>query len=716
MATSSSFNPFSAINGKKLEYILYVEGVKLPFSSFSWHSTENIGAGVTFDLLPLYQATKFTRGMLVHLFKREGTDAPLLRFFGLLTNIIYEKNDNRRTLRMEANSLDCRWETMAFAEFDTKGICAAANYMQVLTTPDGKECPTATLTAAVSASLIDATAVRAGGTAAFRRNELPIEITALVGANWGMNVIGDFITIPAISTVNAEVKALLASSLADIRLQNPTCLSDRFMNNIYASGGNVLAGLITTINSAYVESNAYNQLEFSRTKAAQALVGMSVAMPTFEENIFQVPVAVGTTDPQQRTRYGLLEVLDQVTSNAGGPTRLKSIVTEMLNTTFCQYSVDPTQMVGSIIFHPIMLGLFPPRCNVLFPNQINTISYNPNMWSDPTRSLVTFPSKLTAALPHLTRDIMSNRAVARTFLCDSENPDLSMAALTTLANEPNSDVIAAQFLKMTKLLTDEETRKGVYCKYTSISSPVLERLGPTAASYTANFMHYMAKYGTRSCHVTGALFDDVVVGMPILIIDGVFSIVGLLSHVEYSVDTNGALASDLVISCPALIYADQRIPDPLLWLKLEGLAPEKIANIYQGMFGCGSIYDPSLKGNIPEAPHGTLLASVDKLRDDFKSSTNRPLFVDRYRKRSFLTEIEVFEGQHKAHAVTEMQEGNNVTVWQGDDFASYRIGYAEQLASPTDKSKGDFQHKQVDKQAIVLDFLREYYKKPGRFE
>jgi hypothetical protein len=219
----------------------------------------------------------------------------------------------------------------------------------------------------------------------------------------------------------------------------------------------------------------------------------------------------------------------------------------------------------------------------------------------------------------------------------------------------------------------------------------------------------MSKYGSKTCTVSGELIDDLIVGMPILIVDGDFSVMGVLGSFSYSVDGNGTLGTNINVMYPMSVFFD-KIPDPPMWLNLEDLEPSKIHEMYQILYGCGSIYPKSLGISSHEGRESTLRICVRKLIDDFGQATNRRLYVEKYRARTTDSEEYVFGTKHGAHTVTDNATQNKTVMWTGKDFSPFVVGLAQAQADSANQTE------KVDRRQIVLDYLRDYYGKPGRVE
>ena len=691
-------NAFGAHSGKRIEYTLYIEGVRVPFSSLAMQVVENTGAIMSFDLIPLPQALKFVRGMLVHLFKRVDTDAPRLRFFGILRNVIYEKTEGSRALRVEAGSLDSRWEHFAFAEFDAHALNSIRNpvlnqHGQNIVDTSGNN-PVAD---AVRSRQAVINAVGGG-------NNIQIRDDPMGGIGSSSGQAPDSRAALSQEVANAHMRAaatidpierarILSEPVQRLVMRNVSRVTAQIIENIQGSGGDILAGLIKTIKNCYTDTNEYNILEYHRVKMDNAVIGVSMMQEGFASSLFSAPVDASIGLEEQFTRYGLIEVLGRVVDNSGGSTRLKDIITSLLGAIFCQMSVDPTQMERSIKFHPIMSGCIPPRCNVLFPNQIKAISFNPNLWGTPTRSVVSFSNILKMGRPDISvGQTNSPQPYIGMYLCDSMDPELSVSKILNVQD-------ANELRRLARLVTKEEGAKGVLCNYPRVSSPILGRLNDTASQMLADFIHNLGKYGARSCTVMGDMFDDMVVGMPVLIIDNYFSIYGVLSGLSYNVDPEGGMVSSAYIAYPIFVITDF-IPDPLLWLKVSEMYPDKIGAVYKALFGCDSIYDPSVPYD-PKKPQASLVGLTNKLLDDFYAAPDKRLFVDKYRARPFLTEAEVFEKYHKAKPVASTGATEVTTMWTGEDFGKYKI-----------PANYDY----IDRQKLVVDFVTEYYGRSGRYE
>lgn len=751
-------NEFGKSSGKYIEYFLYIEGVRVPFKSLSVMAAHDQGAILSADLMPLFSATRFLRGMLVHLFKRENDEQPRLRFFGLLRNIAYEKTDTSRSVRLEAGTPDSRWELLSFSEISEHSLTAGTNHELAYSGSDPAAIASANAVLAsggvanvISPTVSAMLSPTSSGTRQLSEKDIAASkwsTTDYFGllmnnpkitqaqrdaVRWALES-AEPLRVP-ISDMAEKVKqgiSYIIPTAANWKFDSPelnalfkvmawnnsklgllyvaTKMQDALVQTIQAAKGDVLAGLMQVVVDAYLKSNEYNRLEFKRVKLDKAMVAMSTVMPNIENDIFRMATDFTLDDKLQKTRYGLYDLFGAIVSSSPATARLKDIVTNLTNAIFCHVAMDPTQIEHSIIFHPDMIGLFPPRCNVIFPNQIRSLTYNPNMWAEPTRSYVAYGSRST--LSRGTSDILvrnSSTPMDRAYICDSNDPDLQKLNVEKLVGEETPGGKAARFIALSQILSNEETAKGILCGYYTVASPILQRLDKGIGGIVANALHQRGKYGVRVCNVTCDLVDDLIVGMPIVVLDGTFSVYGKLSNMAYTIDTDGSVQTSLTISAPINVFSDT-VPDPILWLKVDELHPARIGEIYKKLFGCDSIFSNETEPYDSWSPSKTLHAHVSHLLKTFEGAPDKRLYTDLYRARKFLTDQEVFQNYHKASPMSYSSKDQSIAYWYGDDFIPYKLGTPDQL------TRDLMPHELVNRQERVIDFMKEYYGKPGRFE
>jgi len=752
------------VSGKHLKYTLYIEGVRVPLSSFGIQNSTGQGVSLSFDLLPLASALKFIRGMQIHLFKKEGNGPSLLRFSGILKNVSYSKNGRSRSVKIEAGSPDARWDHIAFAEFDNRNICSAAQSTLV--------------TAGMSTEQLAAVAKNKAESWGLGNNQglgtissaTPINVDSVVeGRNIGESITGlifqneplrgplkykyEQIRDPkqfygAIGAENALLnktldkdpfgtytrEAYLSDHAADIKdidpkdkklligpyehsLSSATSLRDAFMREFYKAGGDVLEGLIRIIKTAYKSGNPVNVLEFDRLKLDKRFQSMSWAAG-LGGDLFKIYPPGTRAGRSALITDAMTLLMEQILGDASGATPLREVVNGLLGGLMSTVSIDPTNIEGSMMLHPIMMSFLPPKCNVIFPGQYSDLMFNPNKWANPTRSVISFPASFDD-IQGMHIGVDERKSNQRLYLCDSIDPFLrSITPLastesgyidpkdgTTLIPGTMSDKDKrTKLLSMSKTVTDEEAREGVFTNYSNVVNPVFARMDAASAYKLADFIHYMQKFGVRSCAVMGELLDDLVVGLPILVLDGSFSIYGIFQGYSYSVDQSGTLMSELVVSCPQFIF-EETLPTPPMWLDLGNMSPQNIGVVYKRMIGCDSVYDATACVGAG-TPTEVLRRCSLSLMEQYLRAADKTKFRDSYRKHRTVTEEQLFTEIHGCHGSSVDMTDKSVVTWQGDDFNPYQINPERKSLMPA----------VVDKQAIVLNYLTEYYGKPGRLE
>ena len=469
------------VHGKALEYRLYIDGVKIPINSFSVTSTSNEGARLTVNLLPIPAALNFMRGQLVHLFKIEGTNAPVLRFFGILKNVAYTKSVAMRSVNIEAGSPDCRWEVLKMSEFCGRNIGCLGEMKAVVdsTTADPEKLK-------ANVELFNS-----------RRAVVGMSNPAVMSSFMGnaLNVTTEGMNGDYMSTQNGGKPPDQADpSPTDVSLAAVSSVNNMITKAIARKGGDVLRGMWDVILNAYNNSNEYNRLEFSRTHLSESVEFLNFGLTNGDDNIFRMDAqltgpnitAEQTTSARQQMATAFYKFIENILNDvSGGGTPIKSILVTLLNYTLCRMSIDPTKMTKSIILHPIMMGLMPPRCNVIFPNQYSSLVFNPNKWMEPTRSAITFPPAGMSPAEYLSSP-GAQWAGAVTIFSDTTDP--TMQALKTGTTQAgsldNSSAVMIQSYKdLSKLMTEEETWKGVLCDVRPIGFAAFASLTSTDTAF-----------------------------------------------------------------------------------------------------------------------------------------------------------------------------------------------------------------------------------------
>lgn len=688
------------VAGKNIRYTLYIEGVRVPISSISVTNVSNSGAKLNVDILPIKEGLAFMRGMIVHLFKQINNDPPILKFHGILKSKNYMKAYGARTLSLEIGTVDCRWDTLCVAQFSTRNLTDTNIYKKIKSratevvssgeygdlSEEGK-----LLLQNISKSNANSKVVAQRDVTLFTGSALLTvgSTPSHVGSNQKKSHVLPHIREAALNDVSSEDEV-------------PSNTSDIIVSIIKKANNDPIGGLIKAIEVIYNNSNQYiREVELPR-----ALTTTCVApMPGVDMGSY----ITGGSVKSPSLAKELVKTIERIVTSSAITAPLRSIVTQILDSVMCSMSIDLNKIKNSIYMHPMTVGYFPPRCNVIFPNMYDTIAINPNDWNSPTRSIITLPTRSLKGLHTGDAPMLSSHS-SKTFLCDTDDDTLKNAMIQFKRGGSGIDDISG-IQDAVNALTVEETRVGIVPNIFTHANYMLSDLKDEDGIKFANFLHDISKTSVRVCRVSCSLEDDVVVGMPILVLDGDFSIYGVLSSTSYTVAENGTVRTSLDISHPKLIIEEDGLPTPPLWMDYAKLSPDNISNIYQEMFGCGSIYSSKGAPSDSESDTQILRRCIKILIQKYREAKDKFIFTEKFRARSNLTMAQVFEEIYECTArrasdkQDSSEEASDIIAWHGKPFETY-----SNMGNVKGQKK---QHPAVNKQQVVWDYLKQYYNKPG---
>jgi hypothetical protein len=165
-------------------------------------------------------------------------------------------------------------------------------------------------------------------------------------------------------------------------------------------------------------------------------------------------------------------------------------------------------ILTGFVFKPELWWTCPPACNVLFPNQYESINVGKTELAEPTRTILKVPVGVSAAPP-------GEEGGSRRTICDNYfAPD--SAALNDLAT-------STEFSLQSVFQLPHEQYRGILANVMMLGE--VARLVRRAdcqdymKSY-AQFAHWSATYGKRMCQLTSSRhLPQVLVGYPVIAID-----------------------------------------------------------------------------------------------------------------------------------------------------------------------------------------------------
>jgi hypothetical protein len=693
------------VTGKDIRYTLYIEGVLVPISSLAVRIPSGNTASLSVDILPIPEGLMILKGMRAHLFKKVNTEEPKLKFNGMVTNKVYVKAGAHRALRLEISTIDARWDTMTMVEFTERQMTSGATSSKASIEAQER---------LAQGNLTKEEEALYRAIAAQQDNAMPMSMGAFLAGNPLYEAaIGSGNTLSNKPSLSPEICSEILKGATPVSAPPITSLVGVFERNIHAAKGNVVSGLIATLKSAYKRSNQYNQMEMVWNRIEEALY----AMPCLEGSSFVTEYNSTPDVPGASMSSAVSALVKSIVADTRSGVPVRHVLTQIMDALFFKISTDPTQIHKSVCFHPLTVGYIPPKCNVIFPNMYDTLSLNFNSWSEPTRSIIGFSPFVEGNGQVQAAD---SRMVSTMNLTLAPSIDPHIAAAWDLFmykhNKDLSDVGNIQAEQKEKalsigMLSREETMVGVTANIVTLSSPMLSSMKMPDATIMADFIHSLAKFSVRMCAVRGELLDDLVVGMPLLIMDSDFTVHGTLEDVSYNVDENGSVSTNITVGYPKMIMNEDALPTPPLWLNSKDTSDTEITKTYHSMFGCGSIYEGITGIDLKSYNQmATLRAVVKELHRQYNSEVNKRVFVEKYRARPQLGLYDVFKKIYGAIPVKRKKnaddsEVTDVLFWEGKEFGEY-----SGIGNPAGIKP---EHPPVNKQERVKVYINAYGQRKG---
>ena len=291
-----------------------------------------------------------------------------------------------------------------------------------------------------------------------------------------------------------------------------------------------------------------------------------------------------------------------------------------------------------------------------------------------------------------------------------ENTGKSTGVVDTQAEKKN-------IKKIMDIVTQDEQETGVTLNIVQLPHNFMTNMNTNDRVRFADFIHGMAKYAVRQCSVMGCIVDDLVVGMPVLVLDGSYSIHGTLESMQYTVSSDGNYGCSLNIGYPKFVFLGDTLQAPPLWLKdIEKLGSiENIGDAYQQRFGCLSVYDKDKDKEVDsntETDMTSLARITTRLLNEFNENEDRWKYTEDYRKRNELTTEDVFIDIYKCKAASNesTKDDDRVLQYTEGPFKSYTITEYQNSETKSLLSGEETQYTAIDKPAKVNEYLNDIYR------
>lgn len=324
----------------------------------------------------------------------------------------------------------------------------------------------------------------------------------------------------------------------------------------------------------------------------------------------------------------LSEIIEGVTGQIGGRATIMSLINhlkELIYYVHVPIVAPPFRASGtdasttrdtttSFLFKPNIYMTVPPRCNVLFPDQITSMSYSRSFLAEPTRLWLSAahalspqtgdptklfqahyyaPAQLREVLGLVANDKNTSRAMIVQQLYGSNALDESQE------NDAVSQGKASQIAGgLPFFMTEEEYEKGIiplsmklpFAQYSSIAQDNAEL--KKNLQQVAEYQLQLARFTPRTLTVTTEFNPFLVVSFPCAVFDASRSYFGNIVNLNHHIDSTGG--SYTTISCNMsreMVKDDEEIPTLPVWLNTN-YHPDRAAGetgTYRKILGCDAM-------------------------------------------------------------------------------------------------------------------------------
>lgn len=253
----------------------------------------------------------------------------------------------------------------------------------------------------------------------------------------------------------------------------------------------------------------------------------------------------------------------------------------------------------SFLFKPNLYMTTPPRCNVFFPDQISSISFDRDFMNEPTRLMMATNHMFSTQGNDLTQkifiapseiadslnagNISFNQMVGR-ILSDKEKEELRNRGISVDANA--------------FYLTEEELEKGIipidsnlpFAKYSTLAESN-EKINENLRQ-VAEYQLQLARFANRSLSVAMEFNPWVVLNFPCAVFDSSRSYFANVANITHTIDSTGGAFTH--ISCNLareIVVDDEEIPTLPKWLNRR-YHPDRVGGVggtYATILGCDAL-------------------------------------------------------------------------------------------------------------------------------
>lgn len=308
------------------------------------------------------------------------------------------------------------------------------------------------------------------------------------------------------------------------------------------------------------------------------------------------------------------QVLDSATGQLGGSTSLRTLINtikEIVYYTHVPIVAPPFRKLSkfeiplielgkregttiSFLFKPNIYMTTPPKCNVLFPDQITSINYS--------RSFLEEPTRLSLSANHVLTDLAlsaeGNASPLQNFYyAPAQLSESIVGASVTIQNLNGRKLSETDKLFV---LTEEEYEKGLipvdiklpYAKYSSVATSGNTKTIRENFQKIAEYQLQLYRFTPRTLTVVSEFNPWIVVGFPCAVFDANRSYFANVVNISHTIDSTGGSATQ--ISCNLareIVIDDEEVPTLPSWLN-KRYHPDAVGGdrgTYMQILGCDAL-------------------------------------------------------------------------------------------------------------------------------
>jgi hypothetical protein len=355
-------------------------------------------------------------------------------------------------------------------------------------------------------------------------------------------------------------------------------------------------------------------------------------------------VAVADDDIQKLVKVNnLTTMITGAFSQHPPDAKLLDILAQLMSLVYYGYQIVPFPpfldgKLNTFWMKPDVPFAAPPRCNVIFPGSIDSISFGRSYLNEPTRLRLSLQAVATGEADKLTR-IMHYAPFQLQTLADK------------IAHEQDPAKRNYEDLVMSDPTMPEESREDIKGVIPAIA--VLQQFEAVMMSgasdaerntYYSGLAQYellLAQHSARTMRVTGRFMPNLVCGLPGVVIMQHGVILGTVDDVQHQIAADGAPATAVTLSyCRETDLSNLQSP---IWKNQAFVDQKKVDATYESLFGVKSILAPAPSvDSTLNIQFKDQMVAAKAIRETYLGSPDRNDFEERYTARPSASEEDVF--------------------------------------------------------------------------